>query len=416
MASELSKKPLALVDVNNFYVSCERVFQPRLEKKPVIVLSSENGCVIARSNESKSLGVAMAVPYYKIRDLVREENINVLAANFGLYADMSTRLMELLKKTSPLVETYSVDEAFLDFSHVRNLPRYARALQKRLMQCLGLPVSIGLAANKTLAKAANRLAKKQGIFSFLDLQTGLEHFKLMPASAIWGIGHQTAAKLKQYGILTAYDLKNCRYETIKTRFNIHVAQIVLELNGQRIFPLESENSPKQIMVSRSFGKKIDCIAEIKTALKYHVSSAAEKLRAKNLKTAAVKVFLEGDFLKNEASKASKIEPPNDTGTLIKTAIQLLTALYNPGSSYRKTGIVLQDLKGNSTIQADLFSIIAHKKSEALMGAIDSINHIFGKETIGYSTNTLNSAWRKSIQLRSPAFTTCWEQLLTVHCK
>lgn len=416
MGSEPSKSTLALIDVNNFFVSCERVFQPKLEKAPVIILSHEGGCVVARSNQSKALGIGMGVPYYQIENLVEQNNVEVLVANFSLYADLSSCLMQLLRKTACELEVYSIDEAFLDLSNIREPVKYVNTIRKRINQCLGLPVSIGLGPNKTLSKMATQLAKASGLFSLLELNTQIEQLGKLSVSEVWGIGTQTTCKLERYGIYTATDLRKSDVETMKKRFNIQVANIVLELNGKKVFTLEKEQIPKQIMVSRSFGEKIFDLAELKSALKSHISTAAQKLRAKKLKAFTIKIFLEDHYLGNEINKSFNfLEATSDTGSLIKAGIQLLTELYPERKWYRKVGVVLHGLKTNHEIQSDLFSKNDHKQ-ELLMNTLDKINQLFGKEAIFYSKNNVIETWRRKTNLFSPAFTTSWKDLPIVYSK
>lgn len=413
----------ALVDCNNFFVSCERVFQPSLENRPVVVLSSNDGCVVARSNESKALGIKMGVPCFQIKDIIQKHKVVVLSSNFQLYGDMSQRVMNILSHSAPNVEIYSIDEAFLDLSGFNNKAvSYSQKLAKKILRWTGLPVSIGIGPTKTLAKAANYLAKKSHFFpSVCDLSD--EDFRKqqlakVAAGEIWGIGYKTAAKLSSLGIETALQLYQCNPQMIHKKFNICLMHTVLELQGESVLEIEEESPQKRILVSRSFGQKFSDIMTLKSALATHVNSAAQKLRGQSLAAKAIMVFLQTAYSNRSDtephhSMVMPLQTPSfDTIELISVAVEGLTRLYQKDLQYRKIGVMLLDLIPETRIQTDMFSKNVPNR-EQLMETLDTINQQMGRGTVHYAIQDLQKNWHPRSSLRTPAYTTNWEDILRV---
>lgn len=423
----------ALVDCNNFYASCERVFNPKLWGKPIIVLSGNDGCVIARSNESKKLGIGMGQPYFQIQNLIRQHKVNIFSSNFVLYGDMSDRVMTILLSSAPSVEIYSIDEAFLDFSGFDFLGKnsdnlyasenYAQELVKKIYQWTGLPVSVGLAPSKTLAKLANYWVKKHATpGSVLDISDYHLQERILPkidVSEVWGIGRAWTDKLRKLGIQTAWDLRNAEPDNIGRRFNRVLKDTVLELRGSSQIELETvANLRKQIIVSRSFGKKIMSLADIKSALAAHVTTAGERLRNEGLSTKTLMVFLQTSrFIEKTEQYHSHltVELPAataDTAKLMSTAMEALESIYCLGFSYKKVGVILSSLSLGLQQQGDFFSEDS-KENISLMETLDNINQCMGKGTLRYAREGYTKVWQGSKSWCSPRYTTDWLELLKV---
>lgn len=437
MTNNKANALFALVDCNNFYVSCERVFQPKLEKKPVIVLSSNDGCVVARSNESKALGIKMGVPYFQIRDIVRKNQVAVLSSNFNLYGDMSDRVMQILNNSMPKVEIYSIDEAFLDLSgwQQKALP-ICRYLAKKILRWTGLPVSIGIGPTRTLSKVANFVAKRSQLYpSVIDLSDVMLRKHILAKIAvgdIWGIGYKTAHKLEQMGICNALQLSQTDSNSIRKRFNIGVMRTVLELQAKPMIEIIDEDAiQKQILVSRSFGQKVSDLPTLQAALASHVNSAAQKLRQQGLVTQALLVFVQTQyrnrFERNSNDNVNTDEEPQsitlplhapteDTRELISSALKGLNEIYRNTVQYRKIGVILLDLMEKHKIQLDLFQQGQHSNSDHLMKMVDEINQQMGRGTLHYAVQDLKREWQPKSTLRTPAYTTCWDELPRVLAK
>lgn len=418
---------IALVDCNNFFVSCERVFQPQLEKKPIVVLSSNDGCVIARSNESKALGIPMGVPLYKIQDIIQKHQVKVLSSNFSLYGDMSDRVMSVLSNSAPSVEIYSIDEAFLDLSTLQTkVESYSKHLAKKVLRWTGLPVSIGIGPTKTLAKLANYLAKRHNFFpGILDLSNETLRKKYLAnvaISDIWGIGHKTALRLSQLGIYTALQLYQVDAYAMHKKMNINLVRTILELQGISSFELEQESSQKQILVSRSFGQRFSDLATLKSAISTHVTTAAQKLRQRGLAARGIMIFLQTVYSNHTETQSQNaitlplITPTFDTTELISMALNGLSQIYCSDYAYRKTGVMLLDLIPKEKIQTDMFLQTNHSQSEQLMQTLDEINEQMGRGTLHYAVQDLQKNWQPKCSLRTPAYTTCWGDILRVFAR
>jgi len=413
-----------LVDSNNFYVSCERVFQPKLEGKPVIVLSSNDGCAIARSNEAKLLGVKMGQPVFLIKDLIAQHNIQLFSANFALYGEMSDRIMRILGQCAPRIEIYSIDEAFLDFTgfdHV-DLVSYGHEIRNKLKTWVGIPTSIGFAPTKTLAKIAGHMAKTTGMGVF-NLANHPEPDSLLasfPVEEIWGVGRQYAKHLKHNGIFSALDLKHMPLSRARQLMKVMGARMVQELQGVSCLELEDLDADKQTTtVSRTFGKAITDLEYLKHAIACFTVRACEKIRKSGLQASAVSVFMRtGKFHKGPRYGNSIVKefmiPTNDSRLILQLVLQALTHIYKPGYAYAKAGVCLLGLCRANTQTADLFALSPPPASQKLMQAIDQINSTMGQRTLIFGAQGLGQGWSPNANKRSPRYTTDWKDIPRVN--
>ena len=420
---------LALVDCNNFYVSCERVFRPDLIGKPVLVLSNNDGCVVARSKEVKDLGIKMGVPLFQIQQLVNQHQIKLFSSNYTLYADMSARVMSTLEEFAPSLEVYSIDEAFLDLTGVchRDPIAYGHRIKKAVVRATGIPVCVGMGPTKTLTKLANFAAKRWlhtgGVLDLSDPVRREKLMKIVPVGEVWGIGSRTTAKLNQVGINTVWDLAIQPSKRIQAQFNIVVARTVLELNGIACLELE-EISPnkQQIVCSRSFSRRLTEYKELSAALAEFGSRAAEKLRRQQSITGCITVFIRSNpFSQQEPqyqrSASIKLSAATqDTRTIIATANRLLTEIFKTGYGYQKCGVQLSDIKPESSPgQLELFDFVDDGLSienRSLMKVIDQINRRFPK-TISIAATGFDKSWKPRADRISQRYTTDWKELVRV---
>ena len=418
---------IALIDVNNFYVSCERVFDPKLEDKPVVVLSNNDGCAVARSNEVKALGVKMGQPWFQFKDLARKHGILIYSSNYTLYADMSSRVMNILSTFSPNQEVYSIDECFLDLTGFRDTPAYGHTIRNTIKQWVGLPVCVGIGSTKTLAKLANHIAKKfpklDGVCD-LNSMTPFQQdiwFKTIEVGEIWGIGRRLAPKLNQQAINTVYDLKQASSTTMRSKFSVVMEKIVRELNGISCIALEEVTPPKkEIVSSRSFGIKVTDLASLEEAVSLYMSRAAEKLRRQNSYAGEVHVFINTSrFNEPKKNYANSIRIPLPTQTastivLTKAAAWGLRKIYRRGYEYQKAGVMLSGLVNAETRQADLFGLVPKGyTSQALMNVVDSINNRMGQGTIKLASEGFIKTWSMRRENKSQNYTTDWNDLVCV---
>ncbi len=414
----------ALVDCNNFYVSCERVFNPELIGKPVIVLSNNDGCAVARSNEAKALGIKMGVPVFQIKDLIRKNDVKVYSSNYALYGDMSKRVMQTLTGFTPVLEIYSIDEAFLDlsgFSRI-DLVEYARTIKNTVEKWTGISVSVGIAGTKTLAKIANQLAKySKKTDGVLDL-TGPEYqnraLAAVAVADVWGVGRKYADFLIANGIHNARQLRDADEKIIKKKMGVVGHRLLNELKGIACYPLASAPPPKKsVTVSRTFKSAIESLAEMHEAVAAYVVSGAEKLRKDKLVAGALTVYLMTNrFQENYYYNSTTINLPvrtNFTVELISYAREGLGKIYKKGGRYKKAGILLHDLGTDNMIQANLFDTVDRVRSGKLMQAVDVINEAMGCGAVQYGAVGLgvNQSWQTSFNFRSNSYTTRWDQLL-----
>jgi DNA polymerase V len=417
--------PLALVDCNNFYVSCERVFQPELRGRPVVVLSNNDGCVIARSNEAKALGITMGAPWHLHKDRFAAAAVIVRSSNYALYGDMSSRVMSVLSRFTPDLEIYSIDEAFLGLQGFGDrLESHARALRAAVFQWTGIPVSVGIAPTKTLAKVANRIAKKGekhgGAVLLLDEAARDVALGRLELTDLWGIAGPLAARLKAIGINTPLDLKRGDPWLIRERLGVVTMRLALELRGVSCLGLEREiPDRKSIMASRSFGRLVTTLAELREAVASYTARAAEKLRRQHLATAHLMVFIETNRFKPDdaqhcASRAVHLPvATSDTGKLIGAALAGLGSIGRDGYRYKKAGVVLLDLHRVSVVQEGLFDKADNPRRVELMRTVDRLNMRFGRDTVTFAAAGIRRPWKMSREFLSSCYTTAWDELLRV---
>lgn len=421
----------ALVDANNFYVSCERVFQPKLEGVSVVVLSNNDGCAVARSNEAKDLGVKMGAPWFKVEDLARQHGILAFSSNYTLYADMSNRVVSILRGFCPDVEVYSIDESFLRVETVLRLYggtlHLGQQIKTRIREWTGLPVCVGFGPTKTLAKLANHLAKKNPAFNGVCDLPGLpesEQRDWMARTAVeevWGVGPRTVPKLEAQGIRTVLDLRNAPPKAIRGRFGVVLERTCYELRGVSCLELEDAVEPRQqIMVSRSFGASVATRAQLEEAVSTYVASAAEKLRRQSSEAAAVHVFVltnrfRPDEPQNNAGRLVALSAPSDdTLTLTKAALAGLRGIYRSGFNYKKAGVILGPLTSKGEHQQALLSdASATARAQGLMKTLDALNRRFGAGRLRTGASGTRRPWVMRAGNRSPRYTTRWDELAVV---
>jgi DNA polymerase V len=422
----------ALVDCNNFFVSCERVFRPDLESKPVVVLSSNDGCAVARSNEAKRLGIPMGAPAFKYRELFEKHQVTKFSANFELYGDISKRITALLATITPRIEIYSVDESFLDISElaIEDYAAWGREVRAAIMRHVGVPVSIGIAPSKTLAKLASDVAKKQeehqGVINFAAMQP--DHLQgilsRVPVEDVWGIGWRLAPKLRAEGVGTAYSLSQMRPTRAQQLMGIRGRQTVAELGGTSCHHLESLHEPaKSIMRSRTFGEDTNQAYVLEAAIATLGAQAAYRLRREKLLARRIGIFTNTNRHKPGFRTWSRelvlATPTSDSGAIISQLVTELGAFYSPEQQYHRLGVTLHDFVPEGALQTDLLGTVdttAHDRSTARMHALDSINAKWGKGKIHYAAEHLSKTWQPKHQIRSPRYVSNWEELPTAHIK
>jgi DNA polymerase V len=417
----------ALIDGNNFYVSCERVFNPALADTPVVVLSNNDGCVVARSNEVKALGVKMGVPWYQIRELAEKHGIRAFSSNYSLYADMSNRMMNVLAAYSPEQEVYSIDECFLGLNGFarRDLVEYAQRMRQQVRQWVGIPVCVGIAETKTLAKLANHCAKKNlagedGVCDLtrLDAAERARVFAALPVNEVWGVGRRLTEQLNQRGIQTVEDLRQANAETLRQAFSVVLERTVRELNGISCLSLEAVAPNKQqIISSRSFGAYVYDLPALAEAVAVYVGRAAEKLRRQGSLAGMLQVYIRTNPFKDNAPQYQRSltiplpEASDDTPRLIRAAHWGLRRIYKPGFAYQKAGIALLDLRPRAQAQRGLFS--NNENRAELMQVMDRINATYGSGTLRSAAEGVRQGWKMKRERKSPAYTTQWNELLEV---
>lgn len=414
----------ALMDCNNFYASCERLFNPKLEKKPIVVLSNNDGCVIARSNEAKQLGIKMGDPFFKIKNFCSYNDVKVCSSNYALYGDLSQRVMSILNEHASSIEVYSIDEAFLSFPltmPLKEVLEKCKFLRETIKQWIGLPVSFGIGPTKTLAKTANHCAKKMndGIFELISPQAQDEILKKTPVSDIWGVGAGSTPKLQALGIFSAWDLKEAEPMQVRRKLGVVGERIIWELRGVSCLALEEPEARKNIACSRSFGKPITSLEELSEAISTYVNTACIKLRKQKSCASAIYVYTEAmtdDYGGKRDCRSASLPLPlatNDTPQLIAAAKRCLKKLFWKGERYAKCGVILVDLIPETRVEQDLFTPREDPKRKPLLKAVDQINSQYGKKTIFYAAMGINPVWIVRADWRSPAYTTCWKDLALV---
>ncbi|MFK7848581.1 MAG: Y-family DNA polymerase [Rhodothermales bacterium] len=409
---------IALVDVNNFYVSAERVFNPKLRRLPVVVLSNNDGCVISRSNEAKALGIPMAAPAFKWWDFMHSRNVQVLSSNYELYGDMSDRVYRVLKQFSPDVEKYSIDEAFVHLPEFVNPALIRDAMSKQL----GLPVSVGIGPTKTLSKAANYCSKieahRNGVFAPAPHEWD-QLLEEIPVKRVWGIGYRWTKKMERLKIHTAKTLRDADDLAIKKKFNVVAQRIVLELRGIKCIELDDiSQDRKNAACTRSFGTPLTDIKDIRKAVAFFCATLGTRIRADKQLTSQLSVFLStgrfGKSVRYQRSHSMLLpEPSNHTPMLSKYAFAALDEIFKPGLRYKQAGVFLSGLIDDSGQQFDLFTDRNHAKESSLMEALDSINHRYGRGKIKMAAEGTDPKWVMKQAWRSDKYTTRWDELKTV---
>ena len=414
---------IALVDCNNFYASCERVFRPNLENKPIVVLSNNDGCIIARSNEAKEIGIKMGEPAFKAKKKIEENDIRVFSSNYALYGDMSNRVMKILSSESSKIEIYSIDEAFLDFSNIASCKQKALFIREKVKKWTGIPTSVGIAKTKVLAKIANSIAKKyckNGIFLLDGINLINRALKYFPVQDLWGIGTRLTKFLNSQGIYTAYELSKCNELWIKKNLSILGLKLVKELNGISCFPLENQISPrKNIRTSRSFSSGITKFEDLKESVSCFASNCASKLRDQKSYTKKISVFIRTNPFKLNSKHyigLKSLDLPtatNDTLEIVKYALKSLKSIYRENYIYKKGGVILHHILPDSNLQLSIFDSINREKRKSLMSVYDSINNKMGRDTVRLSVQGQNRKWRMKQEKLSPCYTTRMSEILNV---
>lgn len=421
-------RAIALVDCNNFYVSCERLFQPKLEGRPVVVLSNNDGCVVSRSQEVKDLGVKMAVPWYQLKNLAKRHGIIPCSSNYSLYADLSNRVMSLLAQYAPYQEVYSIDECFLELTGIATSHTdHAQHMRHKIKQGVGIPVCVGIAASKTLAKLANHVAKKdaqrQGVCDLNALGVAELDALLsrIPVGEVWGVGRRSTTKLQALGIGTVLDLKRTSPKRIRDEFSVVLERTIAELNGIACFELDDVMPDKQqIICSRSFGSLVSNLADLEQAVISYTTRAAEKLRAQHSIATGIQVYIrtnphqERDPQHQQTMLLPLTEATDDTRQLCHAALHGLRRIYRSGYAYQKAGVVLTEISPRSARPRDLFEdIAAQQKSRALMSTLDAINRRMGSGSLRLLGEGTHQIWAMRRENVSPRCTTEWNELAVV---
>jgi DNA polymerase V len=402
MSSIQRTRKLALVDCNSFYVSCERLFNPKIKKKPVVVLSNNDGCIISRSNEAKALGIKMGEPYFKAKDIIIKNKVEVFSSNYSLYGDLSRRVMRTLKRFNSDIEIYSIDEAFIDLSNFidQDIEKIGKEIRETVLQWTGIPTSIGIAKTKTLSKIANYIAKKKisGVTSLIGIENIDPILEKIDINDVWGVGKQLTKFYQKNGIYNAKQLKNKSNTWIKKSSNVLGSRTAMELRGIPCINLETTSAKrKSCVVSRSFGKRIETFQELKEAVANYCLNASEKIRSESLVAKAITVFVRtSPFQRNLGyySNAKTIDFPiatNNSIETVKTAVSILEKIFKNGYQYQKAGVMLTGLH-NDDDGKNLFSSEKDKKIGSLMKSIDNTNYRYGRSTLSLASAGVHKKW------------------------
>ncbi|AVO55753.1 translesion error-prone DNA polymerase V subunit UmuC [Ectopseudomonas mendocina] len=411
----------ALVDCNNFYVSCERLFRPDLRSVPMVVLSNNDGCVVSRSNEAKALGIGMGEPYFKIRDLVREHGVQAFSSNYALYGDISARVQTVLREMAPRIDVYSIDECFLDLAGLGlPLAAYGRHVRAEVLRLAGMPVGVGISTTKTLAKLANWAAKRRsqsGVVVATRPEQQAALLKDAPLGEVWGVGRKLQGHLGAMGINTAWDLAQQDAKTMRKQFSVVLEKTIRELRGEPCFALDEGPEPKQMITcSRSFSSRVTALAPLREAVATYACRAGEKLRAQGDVCQLLQVYIRtGVFNPDEPRYARTASvplhaPSNDSRDLVQAALAGLESIYRDGYRYQKAGVMLMNLASPGQVQADLFAPAPRPRSAELMATLDKINHTMGRGTVRLARVPALGGWSMKQELRSPRYTSRWGDL------
>jgi DNA polymerase V len=419
-------KVFALVDCNSFYVSCERVFRPDLAQKPVGVLSNNDGIIVAASAELKALHIGRGTPAFKIKHLLKKYDIHLFSSNYALYGDMSARVMRSLEKFTPNLEVYSIDEAFLELTGINcpNWQQYGQKIKASVEKWTGIPVSVGIASTKTLAKLANTVAKRykkfNGVFNLVAHPKFKQVLQSIPTPKIWGIGRRYAEKLQRYGIHDAWQLSQCEDKWIEKMTTIAGLRLVKELRGISCIDLELDIMPrKNIVSSKSFGKLVTDLSKLKHAVSQYTTRAVEKLRQQNSLAYQIMVFIQTNRFRQEAQyanyRSARLETPSAyTPDFVKIANKMLTEIFRPGYNYQKAGVMISDIISHKYAPLDLFApCYLDDERKTLADFSDRINDKFGRDTIQLASSGVEQDWKMRREQLSPRYTTCWNELPVV---
>ena len=402
MSSTQYTRKIALIDCNSFYVSCERLFNPKIRKKPVVVLSNNDGCIISRSNEAKVLGIKMGEPYFKEKDIIVKNNVQVFSSNYSLYGDISRRVMRTLKRFNSDIEIYSIDEAFLDLSNFpdNEVENVGHEIRNIVLKWTGIPTSIGIAKTKTLSKVANHIAKKKqsGVTSFIGIENIDSILEKVEINNVWGVGKQLTKFYHKSGIYNAKQLKNVSNTWIKKSSNVLSSRTAMELRGIPCIDLEATSSKrKSCVVSRSFGQRVENFQELKEAIASYSLNASEKIRSESLVTKSITVFIRTSPFQSRFgyySNSKTIDFPiatNNSIEIVKAAISSLETIFKNGYRYQKAGVMLSRLS-DSVGDKNLFSSEKDKKINCLMKSIDNTNHKYGRSTLSLASAGVHKRW------------------------
>lgn len=417
--------PIALLDCNNFYASCERLFNPQILNKPVVVLSNNDGCVIARSEQAKAIGIEMGAPAFMMRDLIEKNNIAVYSSNYTLYGDLSDRVMQTLSSFVPAIEIYSIDEAFLDMTNLTgiDLETLANEIRAKVTQQIGIPVSVGIAATKTLAKMSNRYAKKSGKgYHLLDNSEKVkELLEWTLIEDVWGIGKQHSRRLKWMGIKTAADFVNkLNADWVRTNMTVVGERLLNELKGVPSIEWTVKERPKKgICTARSFGKLLTEKKDIQEALANYAAASAVKLRKQSSCAGVLSVMLQTNIHRTQDKQYARnlsMQLPvatNATNEIIKYAFQVFDIIYRPGYNYKKTGVMLTDLIPATQVQQSMFDKESRSRNAVVMQSLDAINKNLGKDIVRFATQGYKRQWKLKQEKLSPCYTTNFKEILLI---
>jgi len=419
----------ALIDCNNFYASCERLFRPDLINKPVVVLSNNDGCAIARSNEAKALGIKMGDPYFQIKSLCKRNGVHIFSSNYTLYGDISHRVMSIIEESwnEDALEIYSIDEAFLDLKTLpeEQINTFCTNLRAKILKDVGIPTSVGIGKTKTLAKLANHIAKKCLKIPVFDI-TGHEYWlKHIEVNDIWGVGRQLSKRLNRQGVKTAYDLAQLNTHIVRKQYNVLLMRSVMELNGCDCIGLDDYAPKQSIMSAKSFGSMQTELWALEQALSSYVARVCEKMRQQNSKASCIQVFVLSNRFRQDLPQYSNavnyklVHPTDDVRALTSIAKRCLKKIFREGIHYKKVGFGVLEMVDKAHQQLDLLHTVNEdllQKSNKIMSMIDGINKRFGKRSVHLLAEGFNRHWKLRAELQSPAYTTEWLELPMVYAR
>jgi len=423
MSSIQYTKKIALIDCNSFYVSCERLFNPKIRRKPVVVLSNNDGCIVSRSNEAKALGIKMGEPYFKAKDIIVKNNVQVFSSNYSLYGDLSRRVMRTLKRFNSDIEVYSIDEAFIDLSNFPDdqVENVAQEIRSTVLQWTGIPTSIGIAKTKTLSKVANHIAKKKqsGVTNFIGVENIDPLLEKVDINDVWGVGKQLTKLYHKNGIYNAKQLKNKSNTWIKKSSNVLGSRTAMELRGISCIDIEKTKSKrKSCVVSRSFGQRVEKYQELKEAVAGYCLNASEKIRSESLIAKSITVFIRTSPFQSRFgyySNSKTVDFPigtNNSIEIVKTALTALESIFKNGYRYQKAGVLLSSLS-ESTNNKNLFSTEKDEKIKCLMKSIDNANYRYGRSTLSLASAGVHKRWSSKRQHYSKIDTADFYSLPTI---